>query len=192
MNQQTLKEPPRGTDTGHIPSHLPDWERPSLWATVQGLTVTLVNMLRHIIAGRRARWLTVQYPEQRRAYSERFRGIHRLTKRPDGSLKCVACFMCSTACPAECIVIEAGEYPDKRVEKQPVRFDIDMLRCVMCGLCVDACPEEAIIMTQDYEMAAFTREETVYPISLLADRPQLENTPLGYRPRYEPGPDLVR
>jgi NADH-quinone oxidoreductase subunit I len=73
-----------------------------------------------------------------------------------------------------------------------VRFDIDMLRCVMCGLCVDACPEEAIVMTGDYEMAAFTRSETVYPISLLADRPQLASTPPGYRPRYEPGPDLVR
>jgi NADH-quinone oxidoreductase subunit I len=185
-------EIPKGTDTGRIPKNLPEWERPSLVATLKGMLVTFTNMTKHIIAGRHSRWVTIQYPEQRRKYSERFRGIHQLTKRPDGSIKCVACFMCSTACPAECIVIEAGEYPDKRVEKYPVRFDIDMLRCVMCGLCVDACPEEAIIMTQDYEMAAFTREETVYPISLLADRPELEATPLGYRPRYEPGPNLVR
>lgn len=183
---------PKGTDTGRIPKNLPEWERPSIVSTLKGTIVTFMNMIRHIVAGRRSPWITVQYPEQLRQYSERFRGIHQLTKRPDGSLKCVACFLCATACPAECIVIESGEYPDKRVEKYPVRFDIDMLRCVMCGLCVDACPEEAIIMTQDYEMAAFTREETVYPISLLADRPQLGVTPLGYRPRYEPGPDLVR
>jgi hypothetical protein len=47
-------------------------------------------------------------------------------------------------------------------------------------------------MTQDYEMSATTREQTVYPIALLADRKQLETTPAGYRPRYEPGPPLVR
>jgi NADH-quinone oxidoreductase subunit I len=189
---RSVETAPKGTRTGEIPRDLPDWEKPTLCATVMGMSVTLVNFFKHVIAGRRTPYLTVQYPEQRRDYSHRFRGIHRLTKRPDGSLKCVACFMCATACPAECIVIEAGEYPDKRVEKYPVRFDIDMLRCVMCGLCVDACPEEAIVMTQDYEAAVFTREEAVYPIGLLADRPQLETTPPGYRPRYEPGPDLVR
>lgn len=185
-------EAPKGTRTGHIPRDLPSWERPSLWATLMGMAVTLGNFFKHLFSPKSADKPTIQYPEQRRAYSPRFRGIHQLTKRPDGSLRCVACFMCATACPAECIVIEAGEYPDKRVEKYPTRFDIDMLRCVMCGLCVDACPEEAIIMTQDYEMGAFTREETVYPISVLADRPQLAVTPPGYRPRYEPGPDLVR
>jgi NADH-quinone oxidoreductase subunit I len=183
---------PKGTDAGTIPKNLPGWEKPTVWATVKGMTVTFVNFLRHTLAGRKTEYITVSYPEERREYYERFRGIHQLTKRPDGSLKCVACFMCATACPAECIVIEAGEYPDKRVEKYPVRFDIDMLRCVMCGLCVDACPEEAIVMTQDYEAAAFTREEAVYPISLLSDRPTLKTTPPGYRPRYEPGPDLVR
>jgi NADH-quinone oxidoreductase subunit I len=121
-----------------------------------------------------------------------YRGVHRLNKDEEGRVKCVACFMCSTACPAECITIEAGEHPNNKYEKYPVRFDIDMLRCVMCGLCVDACPEEAIIMTQDYEMSATTREQTVDPIALLADRPQLGQTPVGYRPRYEPGPPLVR
>ena len=184
--------PVLGTRSGRVPAELPEWERPSLWATLKGLLVTQQNFFKHLWSRDRADKPTIQYPEQRRAYSLRFRGIHRLTKRPDGSLKCVACFMCATACPAECITIEAGEFPDKRIEKYPLRFDIDMLRCVMCGLCVDACPEEAIVMTGDYEMAAFTREETVYPISLLADRPQLATTPPGYRPRYEPGPDLVR
>jgi len=173
-----------------VPRDAPASERPSMFHTVMGLLVTITNFARS--AASRKADPTIQYPEERRQYSPRFRGIHQLTKRQDGTLKCVACFMCATACPAECITIEAGEHPNKKYEKYPLRFDIDMLRCVMCGLCVDACPEEAIVMTQDYEMSATSREQTVYPISLLADRLQIQTTPAGYRPRYEPGPPLVR
>ena len=179
--------PPRA---GRTPPGTPPGEQPSYVATALGLVVTIKNFVRSALS--RKADPTVQYPEERRHYSPRFRGIHQLTKRKDGTLKCVACFMCATACPADCITIEAGAHPNNKYEKYPVRFDIDMLRCVMCGLCVDACPEEAIIMTQDYEMSATSRDQTVYPIALLADRAQLEKTPPGYRPRYEPGETLVR
>jgi len=71
-----------------------------------------------------------KYPEVKRVYSERFRGRHILTTREDGTTRCVACYMCSTACPAECITIQAGE--DERTrEKFPVRYDIDLLRCIL-------------------------------------------------------------
>jgi len=119
----------------------------------------------------------------KRVYSERFRGRHILTTREDGTTRCVACYMCSTACPAECITIEAGE--DERTrEKFPVRYDIDLLRCVFCGYCVDACPEDAIYMTRDYEMAIDTRARSVVGLRDLVVPPNFPVGPMGWRPYY--------
>jgi NADH-quinone oxidoreductase subunit I len=130
---------------------------------------------------------TILYPEIKRKYSERFRGRHILKTREDGSLACVACYMCETACPADCIYIEAGEHPVLAYEKYPVKFEIDMLRCVMCGYCVDACPKDAIWMTKDYEMVFFDRKSAVLGIPELTEKPSdtgRDGPGYGYRP-YE-------
>jgi len=106
---------------------------------------------------------TTQYPEvQPDDITDRYRGVHRLTKREDDSVKCVACYMCSTACPAECIEIEAEERFDGQDEKMPKKFTIDLLECVYCGYCVDACPCDAIRMdTGIFSLTGKTREEFV-------------------------------
>ncbi|HEY0512186.1 MAG TPA: NADH-quinone oxidoreductase subunit I [Thermoanaerobaculia bacterium] len=154
-----------------------------------GLMVTLRHFLSNLLG--KTKMYTIEYPEERRAYSHRFRGHHILTTRPDGSVRCVACFLCAQNCPAECIHIEAAEHPDVNIEKYPSVYEIDMLRCVFCGFCVDACPEEAIIMSNNYDMAYFTREQSIVGKADLMKPFTFDEAQLGYRPRF-PEEDVQR
>ncbi len=132
-------------------------ERVYVGEVLRGLWITIKHLLRNIFYMKDMP--TVQYPEEKLSYSDRFRGRHRLMQRDDGSPRCVACMMCSTACPADCIHITAAEHPDPTIEKYPEKFEINLLRCVYCGLCEEACPCDAIRMdTGIYEIVADARE----------------------------------
>jgi len=131
-----------------------------LWEVLRGLGVTAKHLVWNIL--HTDEMPTMQYPEEKRVYGERFRGRHRLMQRQDGSPLCVACQMCSTYCPADCITIVGAEHPDPKIEKYPLSFEIDLLRCVYCGLCEEACPCDAIRLdTGIYEIAADSREKFV-------------------------------
>ena len=144
-----------------------------------GHWVTLTNLFKSLFLGKAS---TIQYPEQKRPVSSRYRGIHILTEREDGTPKCVACYLCATVCPAECIYIESGERPEKTIEKYPTRFEIDLLRCVYCGFCVDACPEEAIIMSRENDLVGTSRAELVIDLDRLMARNKVVEHGAGYRP----------
>ena len=114
---------------------------------------------------------TIQYPEQRREHytpeegglsAGNFRGVHRLNRDEEGRVRCVACMMCPTICPANCIHIVAGESPWDDREKYPVKFEIDELRCIFCGMCEEACPVDAIEMTPEYDFVGLTRQEMIF------------------------------
>jgi len=132
-----------------------------IFAIAGGMRTTLRHFLKNIKDN--SNLLTVQYPEvQPSDITPRYRGVHRLTKRDDGSEKCVACYMCATACPAGCIEIEAIQRDDGQDEKRPKIFNIDLLECVYCGYCVEACPCDAIRMdTGIFSFTADKREDFV-------------------------------
>lgn len=149
-------------------------ERIYLVEIVKGLVVTGRHFLRALHGMWKSKepnedmW-TLQYPLVKRKPFEPYRGAHRLNKDENGHIKCVACYMCASVCPTQCITIEAEEenedYADK--EKRPKVFMINMLRCIFCGFCVEACPEDAIAMTTDYELADYTRGDLVYDMERL-------------------------
>jgi NADH-quinone oxidoreductase subunit I len=152
---------------------------PGIYPILLGMKITFMNMIRTVFLRGAA---TIQFPEQKRVSSGRYRGIHLLTAREDGTPKCVACYLCATACPAECIYIESGERPEKSIEKYPTRFEIDLLRCVYCGFCVDACPEEAIMMSRENDLVGATRAELIIDRDRLMERGKLAEYGPGYRP----------
>jgi len=153
--------------------------RTGFYPILVGMGITLKNLWRTLFLRQAS---TIQFPEQKRPHSARYRGIHLLTVREDDTPKCVACYMCATVCPAECIYIEAGERPEKSIEKYPTRFEIDLLRCVYCGFCVDACPEEAIFMSRENDLVGTTRAELVIDRDRLISRGKLTEYGAGYRP----------
>jgi NADH-quinone oxidoreductase subunit I len=114
--------------------------------------------------------VTEEYPEVRHVPRKGYRGEHRLKRDDQGRMKCVACFMCATSCPAECIQIVAGASPWPDRDKIPVVFNIDMLKCIYCGMCEEACPCDAIELTPTYTQVATSRSEKVYDIHKLLSR----------------------
>ena len=136
---------------------------------VLGLGTTFKHMAGSIFRGKRNK--TMSYPEERRENipveegglaKANFRGVHRLNRDEDGRVKCVACFMCATACPANCIHIEGGVAPWDDREKYPVKFDLDELRCIYCGMCEEACPVDAIELTPTYDLVGMSRQEMIF------------------------------
>jgi NADH-quinone oxidoreductase subunit I len=132
-----------------------------------------VNMFYHTLkvlgvkTGRKGA-VTIQYPEQKKELASRHRSMHRLMTRKDGKPRCVACLLCVTVCPSECIYVEAAEDPDPEIQKYPAKFIIDLSRCCFCGFCVEACPEDAIRMdTGDIEFAQYSRQDLIYDLDKL-------------------------
>jgi NADH-quinone oxidoreductase subunit I len=151
-----------------------------LSATAKGIGITLKHFAKNFFGFRRSaetlgqggapapgKWYqndieTVQYPEEKVQYPDRFRGLHRLMMRDDGAVRCVACMCCPTVCPAHCITIVPEESDSKGIEKRPAIFEIDELRCVVCGLCVEACPCDAIRMdTGEHAHPVYERGDAI-------------------------------
>ena len=104
--------------------------------------------------------MTVPYPDAMPSLPPRFRGRIILSRDPDGEERCVGCYLCSVACPVDCIALQATE--DEHGRRYPEWFRINFSRCIYCGYCEEACPTYAIQLTPDFEMSEYRRPQLVY------------------------------
>ncbi len=132
-------------------------------SALKGMWTVLLHMFQ--------RRVTVQYPDQPFYLPPRWRGRIVLTRDPDGEERCVACYLCSAACPVDCIALQMAIDP-KTNRHYPSFFRINFSRCIFCGYCEEACPTTAIQLTPDYYMSEYRRDSMVYEKEhLLIDGP---------------------
>ena len=114
-------------------------------STYAGMKITIREYFR--------RPSTMLYPEERPVVPWGHRGIHGFDED-----KCISCDMCANACPVSCIYIQsAGRGKDAMM----TQFDIDYTKCLFCDLCTPPCPTECIWMTQEFDLASYTKEDCI-------------------------------
>ncbi len=137
-----------------------------VWSMMRGLFIVLKYAFK--------RPVTIRYPEEKRKLAERFRGRHYLTKWEDGLERCVGCELCAIVCPSQAIYVKPGENQPGDVHSHGERyasdFQINMLRCIYCGYCEEACPTGAIVLSNEYELSAYTKEELIFTKDKLTEK----------------------
>lgn len=112
--------------------------------------------------------VTTSYPDVPIQMPDRFRGVQYLYED-----KCIVCFQCQRICPTDCISLIGKPNPDPEKKGKVLdTYDINFELCILCDLCTEVCPTEAIVMTNNFELAAYSRDELFKDIKWLSD----ENT----------------
>src|SRR5580704_17505123 len=149
-------------------------------AIAKGMGVTFKEMMSPTV--------TEYYPDEPVKLEQRYRGVNVLQRDENGKEKCVACFLCAAACPANCIYIEAAENTEtvriSGVERYAKVYNIDYNRCIFGGYCVEACPTDAITHGHGFEVASYNtstlvkrKEDMLAPMPPGARAPVIADAP---------------
>ena len=126
--------------------------------------------------------ITVMYPDIKRQYPDRFRGILALTyDKETGEENCIGCRLCEYICPPAVIKVEMLKTKERNFAKT---FTLELYACEFCELCVQVCPTDAIIMMKSFDLATADRRE------LLLDKDRLHTIGLAFEPSWATGNKL--
>jgi NADH-quinone oxidoreductase subunit I len=143
-------------------------------AVRRAMGVTLLNLFRKPV--------TVHYPEVKRVYPDRFRGVLALTyDKETGEENCIGCRLCEYICPPQVIKVEMLKAEKRNFAKV---FTLELYACEFCELCVQVCPTDAIIMMKSFDLATSDRRE------LLLDKDRLHTIGLQFEPSWATGTGL--
>jgi NADH-quinone oxidoreductase subunit I len=118
-------------------------------AVGRALGITLRNFFRKPV--------TLRYPDVKRQYPDRFRGVLALTyDRETGEENCIGCRLCEYVCPPQVIKVEMLKEGKRNYAKT---FTLELYSCEFCELCVQVCPTDAIIMLKTFDLATADRRE---------------------------------
>ncbi len=132
-------------------SKLVEWLKTiTFYEIAVGMKATLMHLLRY-------RPITIQYPHEKRALPDNYRGMLALLRYDDGIEKCVGCDLCEAACPSRVISVISAEVPGEPVKRYAKEYYMDMTRCLFCGMCVQACPVDALAMTREFEWSTYDK-----------------------------------
>lgn len=119
----------------------------------KGFAVTLKRLGRKNV--------TFQYPDVKREFAPRFRGLPSLRADPEtGEALCVACGLCARICPTSCL--EMHVVPSEEGDRELGEFILRSGRCLFCGFCAQVCPVDAITMSQAFERSVMERDGLIY------------------------------
>lgn len=95
---------------------------------------------------------TLEYPEEREAVTDNYRGIHKLDMKT-----CISCSACARICPNQTITMVDVDTDHGR----KLMPEINLERCLFCALCEEVCPPECLVLTKDYNVEKFDRREFI-------------------------------
>ncbi len=96
---------------------------------------------------------TLEYPDDREALPDNYRGIHRLDMKT-----CISCSACERICPNQTITMVNVGTSVGESKKMP---QLNIERCLFCALCEEVCPTKCLVLTKNTDLEAYDRRSFV-------------------------------